>query len=175
MNTEEKKCWFILHILLRYEKKIKEELIKIPGCYEVLVPKEDFTEITPEGKVTKEERLLPGYLLVHMDNSNILFNYVKKIEGVIRILSNSGIPTPIMEEEINRLTLRKEDNKGVLNPYIKSFQIGNKIRIIDGPFSDFTGIIEEIDNNKGKATVSVYILGRTTPVLLSFFQIENES
>lgn len=173
------KRWYVVHAYSGYEKRVmntlKEriELHQMQDLFgEVLVPTEEVVEIR-EGKKRKSERkFYPGYVLVNMDMNDESWHLVKNTPHVLGFIGGTaGNPAPITEAEANEILSRVES--GVDKPRPKTmFEPGEMVRVIDGPFADFNGVVEEIDYEKNKLKVAVLIFGRSTPVELDFGQVE---
>lgn len=173
------KRWYVVHAYSGYEKRVmntlKEriELHQMQDLFgEVLVPTEEVVEIR-EGKKRKSERkFYPGYVLVNMDMNDESWHLVKNTPHVLGFIGGTaGNPAPITEAEANEILSRVES--GVDKPRPKTmFEPGEMVRVIDGPFADFDGVVEEINYEKNKLQVAVQIFGRTTPVELDFTQVE---
>lgn len=173
------KRWYVVHAYSGYEKRVmntlKEriELHQMQDLFgEVLVPTEEVVEIR-EGKKRKSERkFYPGYVLVHMEMNDESWHLVKNTPHVLGFIGGTaGNPAPITESEANEILSRVES--GVDKPRPKTvFEPGEMVRVIDGPFADFNGVVEEINYEKNKLQVAVQIFGRTTPVELDFTQVE---
>lgn len=173
------KRWYVVHAYSGYEKRVmntlKEriELHQMQDLFgEVLVPTEEVVEIR-EGKKRKSERkFYPGYVLVHMEMNDESWHLVKNTPHVLGFIGGTaGNPAPIAESEANEILSRVES--GVDKPRPKTvFEPGEMVRVIDGPFADFNGVVEEINYEKNKLQVAVLIFGRSTPVELDFTQVE---
>ncbi|MGB0281251.1 MAG: transcription termination/antitermination protein NusG [Neptuniibacter sp.] len=173
------KRWYVVHAYSGYEKRVmntlKEriELHQMQDLFgEVLVPTEEVVEIR-EGKKRKSERkFYPGYVLVNMDMNDESWHLVKNTPHVLGFIGGTaGNPAPITEAEANEILSRVES--GVDKPRPKTvFEPGEMVRVIDGPFADFNGVVEEINYEKNKLQVAVLIFGRSTPVELDFTQVE---
>ncbi|MFY0678797.1 MAG: transcription termination/antitermination protein NusG [Neptuniibacter sp.] len=173
------KRWYVVHAYSGYEKRVmntlKEriELHQMQDLFgEVLVPTEEVVEIR-EGKKRKSERkFYPGYVLVHMEMNDESWHLVKNTPHVLGFIGGTaGNPAPITESEANEILSRVES--GVDKPRPKTvFEPGEMVRVIDGPFADFNGVVEEINYEKNKLQVAVLIFGRSTPVELDFTQVE---
>lgn len=173
------KRWYVVHAYSGYEKRVmntlKEriELHQMQDLFgEVLVPTEEVVEIR-EGKKRKSERkFYPGYVLVNMDMNDESWHLVKNTPHVLGFIGGTaGNPAPITEAEANEILSRVES--GADKPRPKTvFEPGEMVRVIDGPFADFNGVVEEINYEKNKLQVAVLIFGRSTPVELDFTQVE---
>ncbi len=174
------KRWYIVHAYSNFEEKVAEEIrhqAEERGLShlfeEILVPTEEVVEVRRGRKVKTRRRYFPGYVLVKMEMTDQAFHLIKNTPYVTGFLGadRGNKPIPISEEEASRiLGLVKE---GVEKPRTTvSFDIGEKVKVIDGPFASFEGIVEEVDQDRGRLKVAVSIFGRETPVDLEFGQVE---
>lgn len=173
------KRWYVVHAYSGYEKRVmntlkeRMELNELQDLFgEVLVPTEEVVEIR-EGKKRKSERkFYPGYVLVNMEMNDESWHLVKNTPHVLGFIGGTaGNPAPITEAEANEILSRVES--GVDKPRPKTvFEPGEMVRVTDGPFADFNGVVEEINYEKNKLQVAVLIFGRSTPVELEFGQVE---
>ena len=139
---------------------------------EVLLPTEEVVEIRRGAKVQTEKKFFPGYVLVQMEMNDETWHLVKETPRVLGFIGGTkNNPKPISEAEANKILQQQEEG---IQPssQITTFEPGEMIRVIDGPFNDFSGVVEEIDQEKSKVKVAVMIFGRSTPVELDFTQIE---
>jgi transcriptional antiterminator NusG len=173
------KRWYVVHAYSGYEKRVmntlKEriELHEVQDLFgEVLVPTEEIVEIRDGKKRKSERKFYPGYVLVNMDMNDESWHLVKNTPHVLGFIGGTaGNPAPITESEANEILSRVES--GVDKPRPKTvFEPGEMVRVIDGPFADFNGVVEEINYEKNKLHVAVLIFGRSTPVELDFGQVE---
>ncbi len=172
------KKWYIVHTLSGAEEKVKVNLearIKAFGMQEligeIIVPKEQVTEVKLGKRRVSERKFLPGYILIHMEMNDETWLFVKKTPGIASFIGPKRKPTPIPEDEIEKILKKAEESKVKPAPKV-SFEKGESVRVVEGPFINFTGIVEEVSTEKGKLKVSVSIFGRTTPVELEFWQVE---
>jgi transcriptional antiterminator NusG len=172
------KHWYILHTLSGAEEKAKANLesrIKALNFSEVIekivIPKEQVTEVKMGKKRVMERKFFPGYMLVYMDMNDDSWLFVKKTPGITTFIGPRRKPSPISEEEVDKILNKAEESKAKPAPKV-NFDKGESIRVIEGPFVNFNGIVEDIFPDKGKVKVSVSIFGRTTPVELEFWQVE---
>jgi transcriptional antiterminator NusG len=171
--------WYVVHAYSGYEKRVQnalKERVELHGMQDffgdILVPTEEVVEVR-EGKKRKSERkFYPGYVLVNMDMNDESWHLVKNTPHVLGFIGGTaGKPAPITEAEANEILSRVES--GVDKPRPKTvFEPGEMVRVIDGPFADFNGVVEEINYEKNKLHVAVLIFGRSTPVELDFGQVE---
>jgi transcriptional antiterminator NusG len=171
--------WYVLQVYSNYEKKVQrtlEERIKIKGLSssisEIVVPMEEVVELKKGEKKTTERKFFPGYVLMKMEMSNDVWHFIKSVPNVMGFIGGtSESPAPIPEHEALRILNQAEDSKGMPRP-TTTYQPGEVVRVIDGPFNDFNGVVENVNYEKSKLSVAVQILGRPTPVDLNFNQVE---
>lgn len=175
------KKWYAVQAFSGYEKSVKkglEERVVRAGLQDqfgqILVPLEEVVEMKAGQKTITERKLYPGYVLVQMDMTDESWHLVKSTPRVTAFIGGSAQkPTPIKDKEVDIILQRIDDSKS--NPTQKlTFEKGESVRIIEGPFKDFSGNVEEINYEKSKLRVSVVIFGRSTPVELEFGQVEKE-
>ena len=170
--------WYIVQAYSGFEKKvvdsIKEELKKhklADKLQEIIVPTHQVTEVKKGKRSKKEKKYFPGYVLVKVELNKQIYHLIKNLQKVSGFLGSADKPTPISDGEIKRILGQVTENvvtqKAGLN-----FEIGEKVKVCDGPFASFSGLIEEIDEEKSRLKVSVSIFGRATPVDLEFNQVE---
>ena len=172
------KRWYIVHAYSNFEKKVAEsirEQAKQRGLEElfeqVLVPTEKVTEVRRGRKVDAERKFFPGYVLVKMKLTDEAFHLIKNTPKVTGFLGAENKPMPISEAEAMRILHQVQE--GVERPKASvSFEIGENVRVADGPFASFSGVVEEIDEARSRVKVAVSIFGRATPVELEFGQVE---
>ena len=170
--------WYVVHTYSGYEEKAKialeeriESLGKNDAFTEILVPSETVVEVKKGVKKTTSRRFFPGYILVKMDLNDDTWHLVKNTPKVTGFVGSGNKPDAVPEEEVNRIT--KKIDEGTLRPTPKvEFEMGEAVRVIDGPFSTFSGVVEEVNPEKGKLKVLVSIFGRATPIELDFMQVE---
>jgi transcriptional antiterminator NusG len=172
------KRWYVLHVYSGFEKKIAtqiKEQADLKGLTdqigEIIVPVEEVTEVRRAQKVNTERKFFPGYVLVHMDMSDDAWHLVKDVPKVTGFLGSKTRPTPISDAEAERIMKQAEEGTETRRPAVV-FEIGEQVRVADGPFTSFNGVIEEVDEDKGRVKVSVSIFGRSTPVDLEYGQVE---
>jgi transcriptional antiterminator NusG len=181
--TENVKKWYVLRAIGGKEKKVKEyiesEISRLnlqEFISQVLIPTEKVYQIRSGKKISKERNFFPGYVLVEADLAGEIAHILRNIPNVIGFLGGSqgGEPVPLRESEINRI-LGKVDELAASDEEISvPFYVGESVKVIDGPFNSFSGIIEEVNEEKKKLKVMVKIFGRKTPLELSFMQVEKE-
>ena len=171
--------WYVIHAYSGFEayvKKVLESRIASVGFEkkfgQILVPTEEVVEMKEGTKRKSERKFFPGYVLVQMEMDNDTWHLVKQVPKVLGFIGGtSDKPAPITEDEANAILSRVEE--GVDRPRPKVlFEVGEVVRVNDGPFNDFNGVVEEVNYEKSKMLVSVQIFGRSTPVELAFGQVE---
>lgn len=167
--------WFVVHVNSGHENKVASTLKQravmtglTDRITQVLIPTQSKIVISEGRKRNIEERLFPGYLLVQMDLDDLTWHTVRNTTGVTGFVGTEGKPTPLSEAEINSIIKFTEMEAP---KYEAKFSLGDSVKIIDGPFTDFMGKVDEVDNEKGKVKVLVSIFGRETPVELDFLQV----
>ena len=171
--------WYVVHAYSGYEKKVAaslKERIDLQGMTDrfgdVLVPTEEVVEMRAGQKRRSERKFFPGYVLVQMDLDSDTWHLVKKTPRVLGFIGGKAdAPAPITDTEAQAILSRIEE--GVEAPRPKTlFEPGEMVRVIDGPFNDFNGVVEEVNYEKSRLNVAVLIFGRSTPVELEFAQVE---
>ncbi len=172
------KHWYVVHTYSGYEQKAKaalEERVRALGREEqfgdILVPAEKIVELVKGRKKTSSRMFFPGYILVQMDLNDDTWHIVKSTPKVTGFVGGSTKPSPIPEEEVREITDQMAEGAARPKPKIL-FEVGESVKVIDGPFSDFNGTVEEVKGDKGKVRVLISIFGRATPVELDFIQVE---
>ena len=171
--------WYVVHAYSQYEKKVKqslEERIKRAGLEEefgeILVPTEEVVEIKEGAKRTTERKFFPGYVLVEMNLNDETWHLVKSVPKVMGFIGGTtDRPAPISEAEAKAILNQVEESVEAPKPKTL-FAPGESVRVLDGPFADFSGLVEEVNYEKSKLRVAVLIFGRSTPVELDFGQVE---
>lgn len=169
--------WYIVHTYSGFENKVKkslEEKVKAKGQEEffgkILVPTEQVVELKKGQKRTSSRKFYPGYILVQMELNDETWHTVRNTAKVTGFVGGEIRPTPISDEEADRIVRQVEE--GVAKPKPKyRFEEGDEVRVIDGPFSSFQGVVEEVKPDKEKLRVLITIFGRSTPVELDFIQV----
>jgi transcriptional antiterminator NusG len=172
--------WYIVHAYSNFEKKVAEQIKEqavqkgmADKVEQVLVPSEDVVEVVRGRKRTSERRFFPGYVLVKMELDDETYHLVRETPKVTGFLGadHGKKPTPVSEKEVQRILGAVEE--GVVRPKpMISFEIGEKVRVTDGPFQSFEGSVEEVDEGRSRLKVSVSIFGRATPVDLEYNQVQ---
>jgi transcriptional antiterminator NusG len=173
------KRWYVLHVYSGFEKKVASSIKETAAkrgldqfIEEVMVPVEEVIEVRRGQKVNAERKFFPGYVLVKMEMNDDAWHLVKNTPKVTGFLGGGGNkPSPITEAEAQRLL--KQVTEGAEHPRPSvTFDIGEQVRVCDGPFNSFSGVVEEIDEGRSRLKVLVTIFGRSTPVELEFTQVE---
>jgi len=171
--------WYIVHAYSNYEYKVKaslEERIQLMGLEDkfgkILIPTEEVVEMKEGAKRSTERKFFPGYVLVQMEMDDETWHLVKKVPKVLGFIGGSSDrPAPISEKEASRILQRVLEGSDKPQPKVL-FEPGELVRVIDGPFNDFSGVVEKVNYEKNRLQVAVQILGRSTPVELDFGQVE---
>ncbi|MDD3181521.1 MAG: transcription termination/antitermination protein NusG [Alphaproteobacteria bacterium] len=170
--------WYVIHVYSGFEKKvaqtIRETAIKkgLEDYFsEILVPTEEVVEVRRGKKVNSERKFIPGYVLIKMDLSDESWHLVKNTAKVTGFLGGGGKPSPISEKEAQRILNQVQEGFEHPKPSI-SFEVGEQVRVADGPFASFMGTVEDVDEGKSRLKVAVSIFGRATPVELEYSQVE---
>ena len=171
------KRWYSVSVLSNFEKKVAEQIRQAVAekgledeIEEVLVPTEEVIEIRRGKKVTSERRFMPGYVLVRMEMTDRAYHAIVSINRVTGFLGPQGKPMPMRDGEVNAILNRAEEGEAQPRNLIR-FEIGEQVKVADGPFEGFTGMVEEVDENTSRLKVTVSIFGRPTPVELEFTQV----
>ncbi len=179
-ETGANKKWYFVHTYSGYENKARLSLlenIKQSGLEdffgEVLIPTETVVETVKNAKRTTTRKFFPSYMLVEMELNERTWHCIKDTPKITGFVGNTTNPPPVPDAEIRRLKMQIEE--GVVKPKPKvMFEEGESVRVMNGPFSNFTGVVEEVKPEKGRVVVSVSIFGRATPIELDFSQVEKE-
>ena len=175
------KNWYIVQTFSGFEHKVAEtlkETVKSKDLNEkineVLVPIHEVTEVKRGKRVQRKKKYFPGYVLIKSEMDNELYHMIKGIKKVSGFLGSKGIPVPVSDKEIEKILGQIKD--GVSQPKSSiEYNVGEKVQVIDGPFASFSGLVEDVDEEKARLKVSVSIFGRPTPVDLEFNQVEKAS
>ena len=172
------KRWYIVHAYSNFEKKVADAIREraaaagLEECFEdVVVPMEEVVEVRRGRKVATERKFFPGYVLVKMDMNDRAFLLIKNTPKVTGFLGADNKPQPISESEAQRILNQVKEGVDRPKPSI-SFEIGEQVRVADGPFASFNGHVEEVDEERARLKVAVSIFGRATPVELEYGQVE---
>jgi transcriptional antiterminator NusG len=170
--------WYVIHVYSSFEKKVAQsiaEQAKQAGMSEliqqVLVPTEEVVEMRRGSKINSERKFFPGYVLVKMDMTDETWHLVKNTPKVTGFLGGRGRPTAISEAEAMRIQAQVKEGIERPRPSIR-FEIGEQVRVCDGPFNSFNGLVEDVDEERSRLKVAVSIFGRPTPVELEYSQVE---
>ncbi len=170
--------WYVIHVYSGFEKKVAtaiREQAEQKGLSErfeeILVPTEEVIEVKRGAKISSERKIFPGYVLIKMDLDDETWHLVKNTAKVTGFLGGRGKPLPISDAEAARIIHQMQEGVERPRPSI-TFEIGEQVRVSDGPFTSFNGVVEEVDEEKSRVKVAVSIFGRATPVELEFGQVE---
>ena len=172
------KKWYIVQTFSGFEQKVAEilrETVKIKELgekiCEVLVPLHEVTEVRRGKRVQRKKKYFPSYVLVKMEMNKELYHMIKNIQKVTGFLGTTGQPVPVSDKEIDKILGNIKEGSLVPEPRV-SFDIGEQVKVCEGPFSSFMGLVEEVDEEKSRLKVSVSIFGRPTPIELEYNQVE---
>lgn len=170
--------WYIVHAYSNFEKKVAESIKEqaaqngLEDLFDkVLVPTEEVVEMRRGRKVSSERRFFPGYVLVHMEMTDQAFHLIKETPKVTGFLGSDNKPMPISNAEADRILNQVQEGVDRPKPTIQ-FEIGEQVKVSDGPFASFNGLVEEVDEERARLKVAVSIFGRATPVELEYEQVE---
>ena len=172
------KHWYIVHTYSGYENKVRESLKQRADALgmaeaigEVLIPTEDVVEMRDGNRVISKKKFFPGYVLINMELNDATWHVVKNTPKVTGFVGSATSPVPLTQEEVDRIISQVSVAAEKPKPKFQ-FQRGDSVRIIDGPFSNFQGVVDEVNNDRATVKVMVTIFGRSTPVELDFLKVE---
>lgn len=172
------KRWYVIHVYSGFEQKVadsireKAEKTGLSESFdEILIPSEEVVELKRGQKVNTDRKFYPGYVLIKMEMSDDVWHLVKDTPRVTGFLGTGSRPVPMSNSEAERIIKQLQDGMDRPRPTI-NFEIGEQVRVADGPFASFNGVVEEVDEDRARVKVSVSIFGRSTPVELEYAQVE---
>ncbi|MEM9705117.1 MAG: transcription termination/antitermination protein NusG [Pseudomonadota bacterium] len=173
--------WYIVHAYSNFEKKVADAIKQSAGeqglehlLEEVLVPTEEVTEVRRGRKIKTEKRFFPGYVLVKAALTDEVYHLIKETPKVTGFLGTGKKPLPVSQKEVDQIRGVMEEGAERPRPTI-TYEVGENVRVVDGPFASFSGVVENVDEDAARLKVSVSIFGRATPVELEFGQVEKTS
>ncbi len=170
--------WYVIHVYSGFEKRVAQSIREQADAqgighmiHEVIVPTEEVVEVRRGSKVSSERKFFPGYVLVKMEMNDHTWHLVKNTAKVTGFLGGGGRPAPISDAEAERMLNQIKEGVERPRPSV-TYEVGDQVRVSDGPFQSFNGIVEEVDEERARLKVSVSIFGRPTPVELEYSQVE---
>ncbi len=170
--------WYIVHVVSGHEKKVAkliEEQARKKNLQDyisrVVVPTEEVVEVRRNQKVNVEKKFLPGYILINMEMNDDSWHFVRNVSKVTGFLGSGIKPSPVSEAEVEAIFKQMEEGSVVTKKSL-TFEMGESVKINDGPFESFIGVVSDVDEEKSRLKISVSIFGRSTPVELEFSQVE---
>ena len=181
--TQAGMLWYVVQVYSGYEKRVKtqlEESIEIAEMGKtfgrILVPTEHVVEMRNGQKRKSERKYFPGYVVIEVKLTTEAWDVIKAVPRVLTVVGSRGKPIPLSKPEVERILGYMEVGEVAAEPRLrKSYQVGQVVRVLDGPFNDFTGVVEEVNYDKSRLRIAVSIFGRSTPVELEFSQVEKDS
>lgn len=179
--SEQEKQWYVVQVMSGQELKVQKNIVErlkhadeetTAAVGESIVPTEEVVEMRAGKKYTSDRKFFPSYVLIEMAMNDQVWHFINQVPGVLKFVGGKNAkPTPISRQEVDRILHRVESGEKRPQPKVL-YEVGEVIRVTDGPFSDFDGVVEDINYDKSRVKVSVSIFGRTTPVELSFDQVQ---
>lgn len=170
--------WYVINVYSGFENKVAESIRELAGqkgmadlFEQILVPVEEVVEMRRGAKVKTERKFFPGYVLIRMEMTDESWHLVKNTAKMTGFLGDGGRPTPVSDAEVERILRQVQEGIERPKPAV-TFEIGEQVRVCDGPFNSFNGLVEEVDEERARLKVAVSIFGRATPVELEYSQVE---
>lgn len=170
--------WYVINVYSGFENKVAESIRELAGqkdmadlFEQILVPVEEVVEMRRGAKVKTERKFFPGYVLIRMEMTDESWHLVKNTAKMTGFLGGGGRPTPVSDAEVDQILRQVQEGIERPKPSV-TFEIGEQVRVCDGPFNSFSGLVEEVDEERARLKVAVSIFGRATPVELEYSQVE---
>ncbi|MCZ6483854.1 MAG: transcription termination/antitermination protein NusG [Alphaproteobacteria bacterium] len=170
--------WYVINVYSGFENKVADSIRELAGqkgmadlFEQILVPVEEVVEMRRGSKVKTERKFFPGYVLIRMEMTDESWHLVKNTAKMTGFLGDGGRPTPVSDVEVERILRQVQEGIERPKPAV-TFEIGEQVRVCDGPFNSFNGLVEEVDEERARLKVAVSIFGRATPVELEYSQVE---
>lgn len=170
--------WYVINVYSGFENKVADSIRELAGqkgmadlFEQILVPVEEVVEMRRGAKVKTERKFFPGYVLIRMEMTDESWHLVKNTAKMTGFLGDGGRPTPVSDVEVERILRQVQEGIERPKPAV-TFEIGEQVRVCDGPFNSFNGLVEEVDEERARLKVAVSIFGRATPVELEYSQVE---